>query len=462
MRILSWLISVLLHVAVALLLTASTDVSAPRQERLINVELAEVEPESPASPVESESAPVPAGPPEAMPLDKTIVLSRETVAPGGADTPAAPSVPQPAHPVAAKPISSSVSDLAPDLKGSEDAVTFGSAERRGAGARLGMELYSAFYSYSPDEFAGQFKVEGMHEGENRVVTIIDARESEYGRLLIYDSRRGELRRLRRFNKYIYTIGPSLYEDEPVTGSVTFLAKDDQVERFIYQPEGEKAYFPAKVHFREQKLRIAVSGGTVDGILTLPPEPGQYRGMVLLYGLQCLEPSLVQGAVRALGMRGSAILAFSPLGCPDSGPHGDPALQALAALRTLAGQPEVHNGSIGLLGVGEGCSLAVNAASGSSDAGFVVCIPGSSPVPPLEQVARLTVPSLWVVPAEERVGSFARGLERLRDDLGRPVTLVVDRENRGRVRGSAAEQLAGVAASGHAGVVSAWLARLGKN
>ncbi|WP_147819602.1 hypothetical protein [Salidesulfovibrio onnuriiensis] len=463
MRALSWLFSLLLHVVVVFLLTASVRYVAPEGPRpLINVELADAPVEAPT---EQAEAPPPAVPekispqakPQQMPLDKTIVLSREPVAPAGpvetAPVPG-PAAAQTRAVPAGKPISSSVSEFAPELKEYEGAMAVGTSERRGAEAQLGMELYSAFYSYSPEEFAGQFLVEG-----DRVVTIIDARNSSYGRLLIYDSVRGELRRLRKFSKYIYTIGPSLYEDEPVTGSVTFLAKDDRIERFIYMPEGEKALFPKKLHFREEKMRLDLPDGPVDAILTLPPQKGTYAGAVLLHGTECLDPSLVQGAVRAFGMRDTAVLAFSPPSCGGKKDRGALIRQAAQVLQEMRGHEEVRAARVGLLGVGPGVAAAVETAGvpGAKSA-FLMAVLGGSGPPALKAVARLRCPSLWILPDDKRLSRFAQGLEQLRDGQGRPITLVIDREYTA-VSGDTAKQLAGTVTSGHAAIASTWLSRL---
>ena len=59
---------------------------------------------------------------------------------------------------------------------------------RGHEARFGRSMMADFYSYSAREFSGQFKT-----ADDRVVTIIDARNTKYGRFLIYDSKRSEER-----------------------------------------------------------------------------------------------------------------------------------------------------------------------------------------------------------------------------------------------------------------------------
>jgi len=457
MRVLSWLLSLLLHAAAAFLLTASVRYTLPHADRqLINVELTESPPqEKSTTPTPPTSLKAPEKPTK-MPLNKTIVLSGEPVAQPDPKLPPSPQK-QPVPVVRPKPISPSVSEFAPELKGSESSLTVNSAERRGPGAQLGVELYSAFYSYSPEEFAGQFKA-----GADRVVTIIDARKTRYGRLLIYDSKRGELRRLRQFNKYIYTIGPSLYEDKPVTGSVTFLAKDDRIERFIYLPEGEKAFFPKKVHFREKKIRIPLPDGPLDAILTLPPRKGSYPGAVLLHGTTCLDPSMVQGAVRAFGMRGTALLAFSPASCAKSTMGGGPlAREAVSVLQRMREHPEVRAEKTGFLGVGAGVPEAVRAAQelGAKPA-FLISVLCNGVPPDIRDVARMNIPSLWIIPDDKRLNAFAQGLEALRDKRHRPVTLIIDRESKTAARDEA-EQLAEVITDGHAALAASWLEQLFK-
>lgn len=480
MRTLSWILSLLIHAAAAVVLVSAVGSFEPEDLSIIDVELTEVEPEPAPMPMPAPvpapvaSMPAPSKDPlqarkPGLPADKTVVLTRKPppLLPTVSD-----SAPAPAEIVEPEP---GVKDISPTpaptfSDESEEGVhhiQMDAVAHRGAEARFGRMMFADYYSYSPDEFAGQFRVEG-----DRVVTIIDARNTAYGRFLIYDSYRGELRRLKKFNKYIYTIGPSLDKDEPVTGSVTFLAKDDRIERFIYLPDGEKGLFPSKIHFREEKVRVATGKAEVDGIVTLPPTKGTYPGVVLLHGSECIPPALVQGAVRALGMHGTVLMAFSPQGCGQEGVKRAPdaAGDAVKVLENLRKHPEVGNSLSGYLGVGEGCAEAVRATLlPGSKPDFLICLPEArGAAPDLKQVARLGVPSLWIVPSGRAWRSFRSGLETLRDKRGKPVTVVVDDlekapsvvpGNKGDVETGEAGSLVQAVSAGHASLAASWIAGL---
>lgn len=468
MRTLSWLFSFVVHVAAVLLLAGTVNYTLPTDDqKIINVELTEPEPAPVPQPL-----PKPSGSPEssvrqpcppeqqapALPMDKTVVLTKRDISPAPSTGPEPEPASEPVPEIAAKPISPKA--LAEAEVGEADYhVRMDGVAHRGAEARFGRMMFADYYSYSPDEFAGQFRVEG-----DRVVTIIDARSTKYGRFLIYDSKLGYLRRLKKFNKYIYTIGPSLEEDKPVTGSVTFLAKDDRIERFIYLPDGEKGLFPSKIHFREEKKHFSVAGEQLDAIVTLPPAQGKYAGVVLVHGSDCIPPAMVQGAVRALGMHGTAIIAFSPRGCgSDTGGQATHLVQdAAAALASLRKHKEVNSRRVGVLGIGKGSVEAV-AVANAGGADFLICMPGeggSEVRPNMGAVASVKVPSLWIVSSKKQWRSFVKGLEQVRDVQKRPVTVVVDDLEKQAGIGTGGESaLVKAVSTGHAGLAASWIAGL---
>lgn len=438
MRVLSWIISIILHVVAALTLTASTNIPIPDEVPLINVELTTSEvPEDPPMVI-----PAPAQGPEMPQLSSSIRVAENNR-------------PAPAPSPTAKPVSTTVSEKKSSPQKTSYPVSINTAESRGEEAAFMLKLYSAFYSYSPSEFAGHFQVEG-----GRVLTIIDARKTSYGRLLLYDSKRRELRRLKRFGKYIYTIGPSLYEDEPVTGSVTFLAGDDRINRFIYMPEGEKAFYPGKTHFREKRGHPELSGGApAENILTLPPEEGKYPGMVLLHGTECVAANMVQGTTRAFSNEGIALTAFSAQKCFDGKKNAEAlSRQITACVKLFRENPEVDDTRVGLLGIGDGVSLALKATSFPKiDVSFLVGLIDWSSIPKIERIARLQVPSLWVVTEDRRTRRFLRELRTLRDAKKRPVTIMLVKGREGHTGNSIEEKLAETAITNQA-PVGRWIAQ----
>lgn len=421
-------ISLLLHVAAGAVLLSS--VRFPAQNRdLLTVDLTrlkhtDVAPEPPPLP-EAKPQPPPTeqaaetGPPPQTPQQP----DRPAIAPEDlppqpiakvATTPPPPS--EPAAPTPQPQAAEAPSPIAPELPGdppaSEDPtqqevdaegrpiIRVGSVDglaHRGHEGRFGRSLLADFYSYSPDEFAGQFVTRG-----GRTVSIIDARKTEYGRFLIYDSKDGSLRRLKKFNKYIYTIGPSLSEDEPITGSVTFLAKNDQIERFIYMPNDDtKALFPGKIHFTERAMSVPTCGVRIKSTLTLPkarPAPA----VIFVHDSGCLPLETMQGASRALVAHDVAAAAFVPRGCTscDEPVEGGLVEDAYRTLRLLRRQDGVNPERIGYLAVNGGIPTALEAASRRGVAFFVAVYtrqqaPKEMPTP--QAIRALGIPSLWLFP-----------------------------------------------------------------
>jgi len=223
------------------------------------------------------------------------------------------------------------------------------------------------------------------------------------------------------------------------------------------------------------MHIATSKGTVDGIMTLPPTKGHYPGVVLLHGDECVPPAMVQGAVRALGMHGTVLMAFSPSGCgkKEGASASNTAADAVHVLKKLSSHPEVGKGRSGFLGIGDGCIEAVRATLlPGARPNFLICLSErKGEVPDVRQVARVPVPSLWVVPAGRAWNSFRKKLEFLRDKEGKPLTIVVDDLEsapaitaKGVSSTSAGEtgSLVQAISTGHASLAASWLKGLKKD
>lgn len=427
-RAICLLVSLLVHALLAVLLLSSVRFPVANPD-LLTVDLTHIE-SPPAIPEATPQPPLPE--PKTPPADQPPPAPQPRIAPE--DLPPQPLPEQPAQeapapqapaPPAQTALNEAPSPIAPELP--QDAVVpeeapaepevpakvepevdsegrtiirVGSVDglaHRGHEGRFGRSLLADFYSYSPDEFAGQFVTAG-----GRSVSIIDARKTEYGRFLLYDSKLGSLRRLKKFNKYIYTIGPSLTEDEPIMGSVTFLAKDDRIERFIYMPNDDtKALFPGKIHFREHTLSVPSCGVRIKSMLTLPKKERAPVG-ILVHGSGCLPLEAIQGAARALVSRDVGAAAFVPRGCTSCGEPVQGGLEedAYRSLRLIRRQKGVNPERIGYIGIDAGIPEALKAASREGAAFFAGVY--TQPKAPLEQptiqaVRKLAIPSLWIFP-----------------------------------------------------------------
>jgi hypothetical protein len=445
-RALSWTLSILFHAVVAAALIHSVDLPDLLPEELMEVNLTEVrEPESimpmpaPApEPPPAASRECPAAPPAAapLPMDKTVVLD-DAPPPETAPPPEAEAVPPPEPEVieispskTLPPEPPAQEELAEDGLPKTIHVREDATVHRGAEARFGRALMGDYFSYSSKEFSGQFRTK-----DDRVISIIDARNTKYGRFLIYDSKNKTLRRLKQaFGKYVYTIGPSVYADEPVTGSVTFLAKDDRIERFILMTDDDRlAHYPVKVHVREEETAFDGPAGRIEARLSRPPYDEGHAGVVVVHGPDCADPGMVQAFTRTLSMHGLAALSFTPRGCGDESPApagaGELAEDAVSAFNFLAAHPSIDAGKTGIWGSGQGVPAAVRAALQASP-GFLVCMltDGLAPgdLPGRDVLAGLDMPVFWLVTGRETAKwrPLITVLETLRDREKRGFTIVV--------------------------------------
>ncbi|CCH49720.1 alpha/beta hydrolase [Pseudodesulfovibrio piezophilus] len=453
MRYVSWFLSLFLHIGMALFLAQAIRMVPPKLPDIMEVELTELEtptvivplpalsqPESPLIPLQdrpSESV-------RPLPADKTVILDDDRplpdpVTPGRKDHDK-PEIP----PSSLEPrntqgplLPSEVVEISPvKIPNSTkpatriDVRTNDTIVHRGHEARFGRTMMADYYSYSTDEFSGQFTTK-----DNRTISIIDARNTKYGRFLIYDSKNKTLRRMKEFGKYVYTIGPSLYEDEPVTGSVTFLAKNDRIERFILMTDDDRiAHYPHKIHVREEEISFTAGGKDHKGYASWPPSDAVTIGVVFVHGNQCVEPGLVHGFTRSLSAQGIASLSFQIRGCEDGSPSGsqhDLVVDTRAALRELTTRLHGKTRVPGLWGNGNGVAPVVSAACASTNPpAFVVCLldDSASPdmLPDMNVISTLTVPTFWLITGREtnKWKSLVSQLETLRETQGRPFTIVL--------------------------------------
>jgi hypothetical protein len=486
-RALSWTLSILIHVAVAAGLLYSVSLPPPSLEEILEVNLTEVRepqpvipmpapPPPPAPKAEAERADeLPAAAP--LPMDKTVVLDDAPPMPEAPPEPEAAPEPVPEADVVEispnktlppEPEPVAEEELAEDGLPKKIYVRRDGTVHRGAEARFGRALMGDYFSYSSREFSGQFRTK-----DDRVISIIDARNTKYGRFLIYDSKNKTLRRLKQaFGKYVYTIGPSVYADEPVTGSVTFLAKDDRIERFILVTDDDRiAHYPVKVHVREDEIAFDGPAGRIEGRLARPPYDEGHAGVVVVHGPKCADPGMVQAFTRTLSMHGLAALTFIPRGCgadtPSPAGTGELADDAAAAFRYLAAHPSIGADKAGIWGSGAGVPAAVRAA-GQAAPRFLVCMltDGLDPaaMPGRSALAALDLPVFWLVTGRETAKwrPLLTTLETLRDREKRAFTIVVAPARTSRevleaegARSSWVEQVA----DDHASLAASWISSL---
>lgn len=442
MRHASWALSLVMHIVLAFVLLQAVNLRRMPKD-VMEVDLIRMEPpamEKPElanlklPPPRPQPDPVPSAPeaphaPAPLPMDKTVVLDPPAPPPPTKATPEPEARSEP-EVVEISPVK--VPEKRPDDNRKKIMIRQDAVAHRGAEARFGRALMADYYSYSEAEFSGQFKTR-----DNRTITIIDARETKYGRFLIYDSKHKTLRRLKRFNKYIYTIGPSIHEDEPVVGSVTFLAMDDRIERFILMTDNDRlAYYPRKFHVREKDVSIPMGMDLLPARLSLPPQGDTSLGVIFVHGNACTPPGLIQGFTRSLSTKDVAVLWFEPRGCKNG--EGTPESEDRlisdlgGAFNYLSSLRHVRHSNAGLWGNGQGVSLAV-AAAARPDGGnpaYLVCLLDDSvapeDMPGRDMLERLDMPVLWLVTGRDtdRWRPLLDRLEALRDRDGKRFSIVL--------------------------------------
>ena len=440
-RYLSWFCSFFLHVAVALFLLQTVRVAPLELREAMEIDLTEMEmPDIVATvPIpqplpDVESVPESQGEltPTPLPMDKTLVLADSPPPAASTIPPEVQPVPEPdVVEISSKKVKASLE------KGVENPNRIivrknDTIVHRGHEARFGRSMMGDYFSYSATEFSGQFKTK-----DDRTISIIDARNTKYGRFLIYDSKNKTLRRMKEFGKYVYTIGPSIHEDEPVVGTVTFLARNDRIERLILVTDDDRiAHYPRKVHVREEDVAIPSAHGDLAGYASLPPVGESFPGVVFVHGNHCVEPGLVQGFTRALSARNLASMVFAPRMCGQDRAtlgHDEQLVEdARSSMDFLASLAPVGPARAGMWGNGRGVPFAIQAAAHSGEVRprYLVCLLDDTVnpdrVPGKAVLLDLTMPTLWLVTGRDilRWQSLITTLESLRDQDKRPFTIVV--------------------------------------
>ncbi|WP_319541528.1 hypothetical protein [uncultured Pseudodesulfovibrio sp.] len=481
---LSWLLSLLFHAILVVGLLQSVDLQPLLPEDIMEVDLTEVEEPQPIITMpEPQKIPAPEPmteladlkePPAAapLPMDKTVVLANELPPPPEPEPAPEPALePEPdVIEISPRKTLPPEEELEDDDKPKKIVIRKDFTVHRGHEARFGRAMMGDYFSYSTKEFSGQFRT-----ADDRVVSIIDARNTKYGRFLIYDSKNKTLRRLKQaFGKYVYTIGPSVYADEPVTGSVTFLAKNDRIERFILMTDDDRiAHYPRKVHVREEEVAFSGPNNDIDAGISLPPYGEGHEGVIVIHGPECVNPGLVQGFTRSLSMHDIATLHFIPRGCIDEeqtpGTVNELVEDTVAALDYFAGRKEIDANRVGIWGNGPGAPAAIKAASQTNPA-FLVCVltdtVKTGDIPDRATLSRLKLPVLWLITGRDTTKwtPLIRTLETLRDNDNRAFSIIVAPLKASQdVLDAKGEQSAWVeqVADDHASLATSWIHSLKK-
>ncbi|NDY56597.1 hypothetical protein G3N56_07555 [Desulfovibrio sulfodismutans] len=119
----------------------------------------------------------------------------------------------------------------------------------------------AGYDFTLDEFCGHYEI----SNEPGRFVDVTRHPGDPGALVLHDSATGMVRTLQRFSKFIFTYGPGFYENEPVEGSVTFLARKD-FERIADVDERSRLLWQADAPPARIAVRLDAPAGQA------PPTP----------------------------------------------------------------------------------------------------------------------------------------------------------------------------------------------
>jgi hypothetical protein len=230
----------------------------------------------------------------------------------------------------------------------------------------------------------------------RTVLVMDGREV-VDALVLQDPVSGVTRRLERtgINTFVFAYGPTFHRTEPAEGSLTFLPGDETyIHRFIWLPKGMAAEFPVKVRSRQRRVTYDSGGTQRTATLYLPPEAGEYPGVVLAAVRPCEPRALHASLGRMLAAHDVATLVpDGPLcGTPSEQwaelEPADAARDTWAAAARLSNVDEVSPGSVGVWGRGaKGLEAAAAMAGGRYLPFAVVSLSGPSQVAAAVQASR---------------------------------------------------------------------------
>ena len=287
----------------------------------------------------------------------------------------------------------------------------------------------AVRDFGVDDYNGFYQVT-----RNWHMNIIDARRV-YGTMLFFDSDSGVYRDLFKFGKMIYTYGPKFTENDPVQGSITFLATKEGLSntdvpwpsRVLWMPEEQAARFGTRVYFQEEPVRIQSGFFYLAGKLVIPPGQGPFPGVVFALDGECLPLELVSGFARMLCRHGIAVLVLQPVGCDGSSDvwwersQDEKGQDLLAGITYLQQLQTIDPGRIGLWALNQGNTAAVTAAADSEGVDFLVLTfvasENVSPSPDQLQNVQpesLDTPVLWMFAGAEPERLWQDQIERIRN------------------------------------------------
>ena len=198
-----------------------------------------------------------------------------------------------------------------------------------------------------------------------------------GGLLYTDLHTGDLRQLEPAGSSRFRFGPAYLVRRPVRG--TIVARGDT----LTVTAGGHARIARRIPVRRQRIAFRGAGVRLVGKVTVPATPGLHPGIAIVHGSEAADRDGTDLFVNFFTSLGYAVLSYDKRGVGDSGGAyverawsgniQNLAGDAVAALRALAGRPDVDPARLGLFG--------------GSQAGWI--IPRAAALSPLVRFAVIT-------------------------------------------------------------------------
>ena len=300
---------------------------------------------------------------------------------------------------------------------------------------------------------------GVYSGGGRTVAFVD---DPYGPARVVDLDSGGVHAVYGSGSS-FVVGAGFATRDPAAGTARFDTSRAQLEG-VTVPR-----LPA----RALEVRFSGGGATLAGTLTLPPGPGPHPAVAWVHGSGPTPRAYLPDLQALLLRHGVAVLAYDKRGIGQSGGSypgesaTEPAIDILArdaaaAVRFLAGRPEIDRTRVGLAGHSQAGWIIPVAASREPAARFVVIFSGPAVtadendlfqdlagqgetpqtlsdaeidaqvsragpggVDPLPAIRQVRVPALWLYGALDRhvpPRLSARRLEPLAGEPGRDFTI----------------------------------------
>ncbi|NJB68742.1 hypothetical protein GGQ74_002415 [Desulfobaculum xiamenense] len=386
----------------------------------------------PAPPVIPPATPPSPAPREPVPSPPSVSASRpepNVSAPPPASVPkSAVPVAAPAPPAAPPAVEAEAKPLPGVFRDEEGTVHVGGLRGfAGFADTFALERCGAD-TFVPEDYFGHYRM-----GGERFVSIIDGRAG-FGKFLLYDSKTGLFRALRRDAEMVFAYGPHFAAEEPVEGVVTILPKKDRYHneyirkpaQLMWMPEHPPMEYGTRIDFDERPVTFESDGVRLAGVVVRRPDVEAHSAVVLLTCRDCVAREVTLSMARVLSLRGVVVLVYDGRGCGESGIVSGPlgmrerVDDARAALRHACEVTGFPDDRVGLWGDGAGVECALRAAWGGG-AGFVVCSLREGDAVPSALLAELAGPSglrvssLWLVSgadARRHWRSVARQAARL--------------------------------------------------